>query len=251
MNRLGSSRARAATIAVAAIASMMILFSSTLVTAGASRDGAGIAAVRAATSRYHDVNQALADGYVPVSPCIEAPGLGVMGIHYLNPALASDLTIDARAPEILLYVPSDSGLRLVGVEYWSIALATPRMAQLPGSARLPPRAASSTRLRWSSACSSRARWRATIRACPGITTVTCGSGRQIRPASSSSSTRRSAADGQLSSAAEAGRGFGAGRTATDGASGGRLNRVTVRETRPPDTGRGGRRPRRRGTWPRR
>ena len=123
MNRLGSSRARAATIAVAAIASMMILFSSTLVTAGASRDGAGIAAVRAATSRYHDVNQALADGYVPVSPCIEAPGLGVMGIHYLNPALASDLTIDARAPEILLYVPSDSGLRLVGVEYWSIALA--------------------------------------------------------------------------------------------------------------------------------
>ena len=121
MNRFGGSRPRAATIAVAA--AMAILFSSTLVTVGASKDGAGIAAIRAATARYHDVNVALADGYVSVSPCVEAPGLGGMGMHYLNPGLASDLAIDPLRPEILLFEESGDSLRLIGVEYWSIALA--------------------------------------------------------------------------------------------------------------------------------
>ena len=137
MDQLSGFRARAVTIAAAAALSTL-LFSSTLVTAGASRDGAGIAAVRSATARYHDVNRALADGYLPVSPCIEAPGLGVMGIHYLHPALASDLAIDARAPEILLYVPSGSGLRLVGVEYWSIALANTAGGPAPWFGSTPP-----------------------------------------------------------------------------------------------------------------
>ena len=77
-----------------------------------------LAAVRQATAKYHDVNQALADGYIPVSPCEELPGVGAMGIHYLNPALASDLAVDPLAPEVLLYVPSGNGLRLVGVEYF-------------------------------------------------------------------------------------------------------------------------------------
>jgi hypothetical protein len=77
-----------------------------------------LAAVRRATAKYHDVQQALADGYVPVSPCEELPGKGGMGIHYLNPALAQDLESDPLRPEILLYVPSEQGPRLVGVEYF-------------------------------------------------------------------------------------------------------------------------------------
>ena len=84
-----------------------------------------IAQVRQATAKYHNVEQALNDGYIPVSGCEAIPGVGAMGIHYLNPALASDLTIDPLAPEVLLYVPSGKGLRLVGVEYFVASVGQP------------------------------------------------------------------------------------------------------------------------------
>ncbi len=77
-----------------------------------------IAQVRQATAKYHDVEQALADGYIPVSGCEAISGGGAMGIHYLNPRLASDLSVDALTPEVLLYAPTGDGLRLVGVEYF-------------------------------------------------------------------------------------------------------------------------------------
>ncbi|HEV2122359.1 MAG TPA: hypothetical protein VGW38_06260 [Chloroflexota bacterium] len=84
-----------------------------------------LAAVRQATAKYHDVDRALADGYSPVSPCEELPGVGAMGIHYLNPKLASDLTVDPFTPEVLLYVPSGNRLRLVGVEYFAANVGQP------------------------------------------------------------------------------------------------------------------------------
>jgi hypothetical protein len=69
--------------------------------------------------QYHDIDTALADGYIRVSDCTEVPGLGAMGIHYLNPAYAADAAIDAAKPEILLYAPRpNGGLRLVAVEYF-------------------------------------------------------------------------------------------------------------------------------------
>ncbi len=85
----------------------------------------GLAAVRQATARYHDVNQALADGYVPLSPCVSEPGLGTMGIHYVNLALAFDPAVSATSPEILLYVPTRDGFRLVGVEYFVFDVGQP------------------------------------------------------------------------------------------------------------------------------
>jgi hypothetical protein len=80
-----------------------------------------LAAVRAATAKYHDVAVAEAAGYIPVSGCEAEPGVGVMGIHYLNPKLASDPVIDPTQPEVLLYLPTDGGLQLVGVEYFVAA----------------------------------------------------------------------------------------------------------------------------------
>lgn len=74
------------------------------------------AEARRATARYHDVDRAIADGYVPVSPCTEEPGAGAMGIHYLRPDLVDDV-IDVTEPELLLYVPAGDRMRLVGVEY--------------------------------------------------------------------------------------------------------------------------------------
>lgn len=86
---------------------------------------AGLADVRQATARYHDVNLAVADGYVPLSPCVAEPGLGTMGIHFANLALAFDPTVSATSPEILLYVPSADGFRLVGVEYFVLDVGQP------------------------------------------------------------------------------------------------------------------------------
>jgi hypothetical protein len=81
-----------------------------------------LSAVRAATAKYHNVEAATADGYIPVSPCEELPGQGAMGIHYLNPGLAQDLASTPEQPEVLLYVPDQSGkLRLAGVEYFQAA----------------------------------------------------------------------------------------------------------------------------------
>jgi hypothetical protein len=81
-----------------------------------------LASVRQATERYKDVNVALADGYTPIpikgALCVEQHHGGAMGIHYLNPTLAGDDVLDRRRPELLLYQPTEHGLRLVGVEYF-------------------------------------------------------------------------------------------------------------------------------------
>jgi len=79
-----------------------------------------LAQARQATDKYHDVSVALADGYIPASPCEPE-----MGIHYVNFALASDLLVNELTPEILLYVPDEEiGFRLVGVEYFMAAIGT-------------------------------------------------------------------------------------------------------------------------------
>lgn len=71
-----------------------------------------LAQVRQATTKYHDVEAAIADGYVPVGPFV--PG---MGFHYVNAALLAD-GFDLTAPEVLLYAPTgEGGVGLVGVEY--------------------------------------------------------------------------------------------------------------------------------------
>lgn len=81
--------------------------------------GAELAEVRAATARYHDVEVALADGFVlpPDSHCVEDEhGTGAMGYHYVNRSRIGQL--DPMLPQALLYAPGPSGqLRLVGVEY--------------------------------------------------------------------------------------------------------------------------------------
>jgi hypothetical protein len=95
-----------------------------------------IAAARAASEKYKDVNVALADGFVPDPSglCISAAeeGLpaewGSMGIHYLNMALlkmdgsgkrvdGAGTNTDFATPAILLYEPQQDGsLELVGLE---------------------------------------------------------------------------------------------------------------------------------------
>lgn len=69
-----------------------------------------------ATEKYHDVNVALADGYVATDNCVASPA-GAMGFHYVNPDLARDPELDLSKPEILLYIPTADGVKLAGFEY--------------------------------------------------------------------------------------------------------------------------------------
>lgn len=77
--------------------------------------------VKAATARYHSIQQAVRDGYSGENePCVSSPG-GAMGFHYINTALIDDPAIDPLKPEILLYAPDKHGkLVLVGVEYLAV-----------------------------------------------------------------------------------------------------------------------------------
>ena len=104
-------------IPIIAIAAMLVTIGAAIAVAGNGPLPPELQAVRAATAKYNDVNVALADGYVPASPC-EASPAGTMGIHYFNPQLAGP-GVDPLHPEVLLYLPNGKGsVKLVGVEYF-------------------------------------------------------------------------------------------------------------------------------------
>ena len=96
-----------------------------------------LAAVRAATERFRDVNVALAEGYLrePMNICETADKLGqpaelgAMGVHYFRPDLlgitappnprvtGSGIHTDFLRPSILIYEPQrDGSMELVAVE---------------------------------------------------------------------------------------------------------------------------------------
>lgn len=96
-----------------------------------------LAAVRAATERFRDINVALAEGYIrdPADLCETAAmmgrpsELGAMGIHYFRPDLLGiverpDARVDGTGthtdfllPSILIYEPqADGSMQLVAVE---------------------------------------------------------------------------------------------------------------------------------------
>jgi hypothetical protein len=78
---------------------------------------------RAATARFHDVGKASRAGYAEFKDaegiaCIDNPGVGAMGIHYVNGELVEDPAVKVRRPEALVYDPGRNGqLRLVALEY--------------------------------------------------------------------------------------------------------------------------------------
>jgi hypothetical protein len=72
-----------------------------------------LAQARRGTARYHDIEQAEADGYVNINIYESGEGL-----HYVNFSLV-DETFYPEHPEVLLYapVPHENRLELVAVEY--------------------------------------------------------------------------------------------------------------------------------------
>jgi len=85
---------------------------------------------RRATGRYHDIRNALADGYVDIDVVIPN-----MGRHFLKESLL-DAKFEADRPELLVYSPHANGrMELVAVEYavpLSLSAAAPE--GFPGAA---------------------------------------------------------------------------------------------------------------------
>lgn len=101
----------------------------------AKSDGqSDVAGARNATASFHDLSTANAAGYtVKVADvngitCIDNPGTGAMGVHYLDPGLVPELfkatdpaSVDAATPELLVFAPGSNGSqRLVALEYLTI-----------------------------------------------------------------------------------------------------------------------------------
>ena len=85
---------------------------------GAAGRSDELAAVRAATARFHDFAAAEAAEYGLFYVCTDETGLGAMGQHYVNGGLVGDAILDPAAPEAIMYEPlPGGGQRLVGVEW--------------------------------------------------------------------------------------------------------------------------------------
>lgn len=117
MARLNRMRITGA-IAVAALLALV----GTAVAAAGSGAGSELAAVRRATVQFHDVDAAVGAGYGEFRDaagiaCIDNPGTGTMGIHYVS-SRVGDAVLEPAAPEALVYEPEPNGrLRLVALEY--------------------------------------------------------------------------------------------------------------------------------------
>jgi hypothetical protein len=106
--------------AVAALSITAVLLPNAL---AAGPTGETVANARDATAGFTDPAVALAAGYDLLTDaadlaCIDQPGAGAMGIHYVKGALVQAGTIDAARPQALVYERTPEGhLQLAAVEY--------------------------------------------------------------------------------------------------------------------------------------
>jgi hypothetical protein len=85
--------------------------------------GETLANARDATAIFQDPSAALSGGYTLLTDaqdiaCIDMPGMGAMGVHYVNGPLVQGAKIDAARPQALVYEVDQNGkLQLVALEY--------------------------------------------------------------------------------------------------------------------------------------
>ena len=109
-------------LVVATAATVIPLTAISLASAG---DEHSLTAVsNAATARFHDLDKAKAAGWnvlvtdVNGITCIDNQPVGGMGVHWANPSILFDATLDPTQPEALVYAPNAAGnLRLAALEY--------------------------------------------------------------------------------------------------------------------------------------
>jgi hypothetical protein len=110
-------RAALATAGAAAITAVMLTTA-----APSSASPAWLDRVKDATRQYQTLKVARADGYAKLKDaegiaCIDMPGEGGMGVHFVNGDLVGDAEVHGKTPELLVYDPTPDGMRLVALEY--------------------------------------------------------------------------------------------------------------------------------------
>jgi hypothetical protein len=90
--------------------------------------------VRRATIGFRRVAAAEAAGYGQFLTCVQEPGQGAMGTHWVNGEFVGDTVLDPTHPEAVMYETKRNGsMELVGVEYivfqaaWDAEHADPPM----------------------------------------------------------------------------------------------------------------------------
>ena len=86
---------------------------------GNSEQNQALAQARRATAAYHDIQNALDDGFVLAPPgTCHGDANGAVGISYVNTARFVSPEVDELQPEFLNYIPTgDGNVRLVSVAY--------------------------------------------------------------------------------------------------------------------------------------
>jgi len=99
-----------------ALAALLIVVAGTAVGVALSATGAdpAVAAARRATSKYQRLDVAISGRYdllvdANKIACIDLPGTGGMGIHFVNGGLVGDAAVVAGKPEALVYAPQKNG----------------------------------------------------------------------------------------------------------------------------------------------
>jgi hypothetical protein len=111
---------RLISVAVATLAICAVVLPAVAV---AGTTGESVANVRDATAGFNNPAAALAAGYDLLTDaadlaCIDQPGAGTMGIHYVKGSLVQAGTIDVARPQALVYERTPEGqLQLAAVEY--------------------------------------------------------------------------------------------------------------------------------------
>src|SRR3982751_6196109 len=98
-------------VAVASLAIVAVLLPNA---ASAGTTGESAANVRDSTAAYNNPAAALAAGYDLLTDaadlaCIDQPGAGTMGIHYVKDSLVQGGTIDSARPQALVYERTPEG----------------------------------------------------------------------------------------------------------------------------------------------
>jgi hypothetical protein len=114
-----------------AVAALLVVAAGTAVGVALSATAAnpGVAGARKATAKYQRLDVAVTGRYDLLVDsnkiaCIDLPGAGGMGIHFVNGDLVGDPTVNANKPEALVYAPAKNGrLQLGALEYVVIKAA--------------------------------------------------------------------------------------------------------------------------------
>jgi len=110
---------------VIGLAALVLVVAGTAVGVALSATAANpaVAAARRATVKYQRLDVAISGRYDLLLDsnkiaCIDLPGAGGMGIHFVNGDLVGDPAVIASKPEALVYAPQKNGrLKLAALEY--------------------------------------------------------------------------------------------------------------------------------------